>query len=82
MKPVTRAEISARVAKRTDQGTGVIDAVFAECIKEMKAQLRQGREVTLSGFGRLYPCWEAKAVELFVDDEFAEELSKPVPKEL
>ena len=82
MKTVTRTEISARVAKRTDQGTGVIDAVFAECIKEMKAQLRQGREVALSGFGRLYPCWEVKAVELFIDDEFAEELSKPVPEEI
>ncbi len=78
MTAITRAEISAIVAKRTDQSHMVIDEIFTALIREMRRQLLQKNDVVLADFGRFTPLWYMSPpyVEFLTNHQFAIQLSK------
>lgn len=76
MKTIKDVEISDRVADRMDQSRVAMHIIFDALIAEIKCQLRQGRNVSLSGFGELAPDMEHGFIDFWTDSDFADELSQ------
>lgn len=73
---MTQLEIAEIVGRRTDQVPGLIDAVFSECIREIKKQLLKGEPVHLIGFGTIFPTWNEDLLDINIDKTFAEKINQ------
>lgn len=76
MSTITNIEISAIVAMKTDQSLMVIDEIFTALIREMRRQLEKGNDIELAKFGKFVPCWGIPSVELFITNDFEDQLRK------
>lgn len=78
---ITQTDIADAVAKRLDQSDMVINEIFTALIREMRRQLEKGYDIELANFGKFIPCWGIPSVELFITNDFEDQLHKLEDKE-